>query len=450
MNDMNQDLLSRPGSSPYRAATAPHNSTTEQQPAVVAHPHCAEEVAQAVRWAADRNLGVAVQASGHGAGAPIGPNQLLIDTSALNEVSIDPAARIAHAGAGTTWSALNSTAQQHGLFGLAGSSPTVGIAGYTFGGGVGWLTRPYGMASSSLLAVDYVDGSGRPRRAADDAPDPVDREALWAFRGGGGVGIATRLTLELVAPQALWAGYQLWDITALKPVTEAWSSAMGEVGDALSTSISVLHTPPAPPFPAALQGVPIVHLAFASPAGPDAAAPLLRALRDAPAPALDNSWAPADAARLAQIHLDPPNPVPALGIGRWLDSTTPQLASDLLSTAAGPNAEVTMLELRNVDNSAPARDGAITTVPGAFLLHAVGLAADASSRAATEHGLERVYTAAQPADVGLAAASFAEGRAEVVDGLQPVARQRLARVRVAVDPDRRVAHSRIPAGDDAA
>ena len=74
MNDMNQDLLSRPGSSPYRAATAPHNSTTEQQPAVVAHPHCAEEVAQAVRWAADRNLGVAVQASGHGAGAPIGPN----------------------------------------------------------------------------------------------------------------------------------------------------------------------------------------------------------------------------------------------------------------------------------------------------------------------------------------------------------------------------------------
>ena len=161
MNEMNHDLLSRPGSAAYRAATAPHNSTTAQQPAVVAHPHNAEEVAQAVRWAADRNLGVAVQASGHGAGAPIGPSQVLIATSALNEVSIDTSARIAHAGAGTTWSALNSTAQQHGLFGLAGSSPTVAIAGYTFGGGVGWLTRPYGMASSGLLAVDYVDGSGR-------------------------------------------------------------------------------------------------------------------------------------------------------------------------------------------------------------------------------------------------------------------------------------------------
>jgi FAD/FMN-containing dehydrogenase len=69
---MSQELLSRPGTSAYRAATTPHNSRTAQKPAVVAHPHSAEQVAQAVRWAADRNLGLAVQASGHGAGAPIG------------------------------------------------------------------------------------------------------------------------------------------------------------------------------------------------------------------------------------------------------------------------------------------------------------------------------------------------------------------------------------------
>jgi FAD/FMN-containing dehydrogenase len=75
VNEMNQDLLSWPGSSAYRAATAPHNSTTAQQPAAVAHPHGDEDVAQAVRWAADRNLGAAVQASGHGAGAPIGPTR---------------------------------------------------------------------------------------------------------------------------------------------------------------------------------------------------------------------------------------------------------------------------------------------------------------------------------------------------------------------------------------
>lgn len=442
MTQIRRDLLAKPGSPAYRAATPAHNSTTAQQPAVVAHPNSAEEVAQAMRWAIDRNLSVAVQASGHGAGAPIGPDRVLVDTSGLDNVSIDADAHIAHVGAGATWSAVNSSAQQHGLFGLAGSSPTVAVAGYTFGGGVGWLTRPYGMASSSLLAVDYIDGSGQQRRAADDASDPVDREALWAFRGGGGVGIATRLTVELVAPEALWAGYQLWDITAFRPVAEVWASAMGEVGDALSTSISVLHTPPGSPLPASLRGVPIVHLALASPAGPDAAAPLLDALRGAPRPALDNTWAPADAARLAQIHLDPPDPLPALGIGRWLGPNTPALAGDVLHTAAAPDSPVAMIELRNVDNSAPARDGAITSVPGPFLLHAVGLAADLDSRASTEQGLTQVRATARPADVGLAAASFAEGRAQVAEGLAPAGLRRLAAVSAAIDPHRRLAPSR--------
>ena len=85
-------------------------------------------------------------------------------------------------------------------------------------------------------------------------------------------------------------------------------------------------------------------------------------------------------------------------------------AAAAVSSPHGGRAQppVAMIELRNVGNSAPARDGAITTVPGPFLLHAVGLAADPSSRAAAEQGFKAVYTAAQPADVGLAAASFAE------------------------------------------
>ncbi|HME47538.1 FAD-binding oxidoreductase [Mycobacterium sp.] len=449
MTEMRTDLLSWPGSAVYRGATTPHNATVVQQPAVVAHPTHSEEVADTVRWAAGRNLGVAVQASGHGAGAPIGSNRVLLDTSGLNTVHIDAAARVAHIGAGATWSAVNSVAQQDGLFGLAGSSPTVAVSGYTFGGGVGWLTRPHGMASSALLAVDYVDGSGDIRRASEDASDPVDREALWAFRGGGGVGIATALTVELVAPEALWAGYQLWDIAALQPVVGAWASAMGLIGDALATSISVLHTPPgAPLFPPPLQGVPIVHLAFASPGGERAASPLLGALRAAPPPVVDSRWAPADAARLAEIHLDPPNPIPALGIGRWLGPTTPGLAGDVLGKAAAPDSKVAMIELRDVSNSAPARDGATTTVPGPFLLHAVGLAADPESRTATEQGLSDVLAAAQSADVGRAAASFAEGRATVADGLDSSALHRLARVRAAVDPERRIAPSRLSAASD--
>jgi FAD binding domain len=449
MAAMRADLLSERGSAQYRSATTPHNSSVVQQPAAVARPTTAEEVAEVVRWAADRDLVVVVQASGHGAGARVGGDQVLVDTSALNGVQIETQARSARVGAGATWSAVNAVAEKHGLFGLAGSSPTVAVAGYTFGGGIGWLTRPHGMASSALLAVDYVDGGGHIRRAADDAPDPVDRAALWAFRGGGGIGVATALSFDLVAPPALWAGYMLWEIAALQSVVDAWAAAMGDIGQALATSISVLHTPPGPPFPPALQGVPIVHLAFASPTGEHAAAPLLRALRSAPSPTVDSHWAPADSARLAEIHLDPPGPVPALGLGRWLGSATPALAGDLLTPAAVSDSPLALIELRNVGNSAPTRAGAMTAVPSPFLLHAVGVASDPESRNATEQGLSQVHAAAQSADIGLAAASFAEGRAAVADGLDTSALRRLVEVRTCVDPDRRIASSRILAAVEA-
>lgn len=444
---MRAELLSWPGTAAYDTATTPDNSTVVQQPTVVGRPRTAEEVAEVIGWAVERDLVLVVQASGHGAGALVGEEHLLMDTSALAAVHIDPQTRTATVGAGVTWSEVNSAAQRHGLLGLAGSSPTVAVAGYTFGGGIGWLTRPHGMASSALLTVDYVDGQGRIRRAAEDAADPVDREALWAFRGGGGVGIATALHFELTAPPDLWAGYQLWPISALSPVVQAWVAAMDVVGDDLTTSISVLHTPPGPPFPPALQGVPIVHVAFASPAGYDAAVPLLEALRAAPAPTADNRWAPADAARLAQIHLDPPGPVPALGIGRWLGPTAPRLAAEVFAAVAAPDSPVTMVELRNLANSALARPGAMTTVPGPFLLHAVGVAANPDSRHSTEQGLYQVQTIALPADAGLAAASFAEGRPTVPDGLDAAALQHLARVRRAVDPNRRVSPSRIAAAE---
>lgn len=443
---MRPDLFSPAGSAGYRAATNPHNAAAAQRPAMVAHPRTADEVAHAVRWAAQRNLTVAVQASGHGAGAPIESDRLLVDTSGLNAVHIDANARVARVGAGATWSAVNALAERHGLLGLAGTSPTVAVAGYTFGGGVGFLTRPHGMASSALLAVDYIDGDGRIRRAAEDAADAIDREALWAFRGGGGVGVAIALTVELVAPQQLWAGYRLWSVDALRPVADAWATGMGEIDAALSTSLSVLHPPAgSPAFPPALQGVPVVHLAFASPQGPDAAGPLLRALRMAPPPAVDGSWAPADAARLAQIHLDPPNPVPALGMGRWLGPGAPDVAADALDVAAAVDSPVAVVELRNVGNDAPVRDGAMTAVPGPFLLHAVGLATDDASRSRTEDGLSKVRTATTPADLGRSAASFADGRAAVADGLDRPGLRRLGRIRAALDPDQRLAPSRLVA-----
>jgi len=102
-----------------------------------------------------------------------------------------------------------------------------------------------------------------------------------------------------------------------------------------------------------------------------------------------------------------------------------------------------MVELRNLDNTASARDGALTAVPAPFLLHAVGPANDADARARTEDGLSRVRAAANPADTGRSAAPFADGRAADNNGLDQTDLQRLAHIRAAVDPHQRIAPSRV-------
>ena len=187
---------------------------------------------------------------------PITDDQVLIDTSALTDVSINGTRRTAQVGSGVMWPAVQEAAQVHGLLGLSGTSPTVGVAGYTFGGGVGWFVRKYGLASGTLRAVDYVDGAGELRRASDDATDPVDREALLAFRGGAPVGIATSIEIGLFRVPELWTGYLLWPQSAFAAVIAGWASALELVSESVTSSLSLLQLPAEGPFPAELLGTP--------------------------------------------------------------------------------------------------------------------------------------------------------------------------------------------------
>ncbi len=276
-----------PGSDGYKQATSPRNSSATQHPLLVAAPTSIGQVAAAVRHAAAHDLRVVPQATGHGAASELGADVLLLDTSRLNAIQIDADRRIARVGAGATWGAVDSAAEKVGLLGRAGSAPDVGVSGFTFGGGAGWLTRPYGLAAGALIAVDFVDGTGHIRRAADDATDEVDRAALWAYRGGGGVGIAARLEFELVPVDDLWAGFLLWPIEALDAVVSAWARCVPRFGAALATSIAVLRAPSGPPIPRTLQGQQVVHLSMASSRGEGDAAALRQALTAVPAPLLD-------------------------------------------------------------------------------------------------------------------------------------------------------------------
>ena len=430
----------RPGSDEYEASTSPQNSLARQHPALVARPTTAAAVAACVRYAGAHGLRVVPQATGHGAVAgELGDDVLLLDTSGLDAVEIDAQGRTARVGAGAQWGAVNTAAHAAGLLGRAGSAPGVGVAGFTFGAGAGWLTRPWGLASGALTAVDYVDGAGAVRRASDDASDELDRDVIWACRGGGGVGLAVALEFDLVPVDDLWAGYLLWPLDALDDVVAAWAGATSRVGPGLATSLSVLLAAPSPLIPAQLHGSKIVALSLASSTGAADAAPLLAALAGGPGPVLD-TWGPSDVDRLGQIHLDPPGAVPALGVARWLDGTLPSIAADLFRVArdAGP---VVQFEVRHVGNDATTRSGALDRVPGDFMLHAVGGPSDDGDTTALEAAFTAIATAAKPADTGLAIGSWSDGRGSIPDGLPADVRSRVRAVADRVDPGRVLSRS---------
>jgi FAD/FMN-containing dehydrogenase len=437
-------VIYEPGDDEYVTATSPANCSFAQRPFAVVRPQSAEQVATTVQCAWRFGTTVVVQATGHGAGREVREDQLLLDTSALTGVTVKTFPATARVGAGERWPAVQEAALQHDLLGLSGTSPTVGVAGYTFRGGVGWFVRKYGLASAALRAVEFVDGAGQVRRASDDAKDPLDSAALWAFRGGAPVGVATALEIALFRVPELWTGYLLWPATALPAVIGAWTSAVQAVAPSVTSSLSLRKLPTEGPFPDELLGAPVVHLSYASPDGGSHLAVMRDAVCRAAEPVVDTT-ARGDLQSLSAIHIDPPAPVPARGIGRWLDANATQVVGAMFDAAQIVELfGLSMIELRHTD-TAPGPDGALTTVPAPFLMHAVGLGGDDDTRSRTDSLLAQVQSAGRIADIGRAMPSFRDGQPDSADAWSAVELADLRNVRAALDPERVLSFQRHPA-----
>ena len=237
----------------------------------------AAEVRAAVIAARERNLPLSVYATGHGT---IVPNDggVQIDTSAMAEVLVDPDRRVAHVGPGARWAQVLAAAAPFGLAPLSGSHADVGVAGYTLGGGMGWLGRRFGLASDSLLRADVVTADGEHVRATADR----NGDLFWALRGGGGsFGVVTALELRLFEVPQVYAGTALFPIARAGAVLEHYRDWGAEMPDELSTTIVLLRESPDP----AVEGpVLAVRAVYAGPR-PDALA-ALRELWDVAGPAL--------------------------------------------------------------------------------------------------------------------------------------------------------------------
>src|SRR6478672_3234269 len=239
---------------------------------------------------------------------------LLVKLERMRGVEIDPAQRIARVEAGAQWQDVTHPAAEHGLAALAGSSPDVGVVGYTLGGGLSWLARRHGIAANSVVAIEIVTADGTLVRAdADNQPD-----LFWALRGGGGnFGVVTAIEFSLFEITSVYAGMMLWPVERATEVLEAYSRWTETADEDVTSTGRLLNLPPIPDIPEPFRGRSFVGIEAVFLGGQEIGERSLAEIR-ALEPELD-TFADIPMPALSHMHMDPEHPVPGVGDGMLLE-----------------------------------------------------------------------------------------------------------------------------------
>ena len=250
----------------------------------------------------------------------------------MRGVIIDVPGRRARVAAGTLWLEVTTPASEHGLAPLAGSSPDVGVVGYSLGGGVSWLARKHGLSANSILAIEIVTADGRLRRV--DAEH--DADLFWALRGGGGsFGVVTAMEIALYPMAELYAGAMFWPWERSSEIMHAWREWTLTAPDEVTSSARIMQIPPLPDVPEPLRGRSFVTIDAAVIGNRAFGAEVVQALRDL-GPEIDTFDMVAPVA-LSRLHNDPEAPVPVMSEHRLLGDL-PAEAIDAFVAVAGPDS----------------------------------------------------------------------------------------------------------------
>jgi FAD/FMN-containing dehydrogenase len=418
----------------WDAARLAFNLTVDQHPTLIAYPASAAEVAEVVRFADERELRVAPQRTGHNAG-PLGSLErtILLKTDDLGGVEIDASARRARVGSGMKWEHVVPRASEMGLAALHGSTPDVSIAGYSLGGGLGWYGRKHGLATNSLTAIEIVTADGELRRVDHDH----ESDLFWALRGGGGnFGVVTALEFDLYEVPELYAGVLFFPLERASEVLHAWHSLLPDMPEEMTTVGRVLQFPPLPEIPEPMRGqsFALVEGFFLGDEadGRDLLAPV-RAL----GPAMD-TFAMMPPAGIAEMHMDPPDPVPAVSGTQLLDGLTPGAIDDFVAAVGpGSGSPLVTAELRHTGGAlgrAGAHHGALAKLAGSYAMFAAGMAMDEASTMAAEGTIDRLTEALSGYEVGQYG-NFVERPADTGGFYPGDTYARLRRIKGEYDPD---------------
>lgn len=430
--------IATPDGPDWDEARAAWNLSADQRPDAVALVEGAEDVATTVRFAADNGLRVAAEGTGHGAAA-LAPldDTILIKTERMRGVEVDAEARTARVEAGVLAAELGEAAGAHGLCSLPGSSPDVGVIGYTLGGGLSWLGRRHGFACNRVRAIELVTAAGEPRTVAADN----DPELFWALRGGGGgYAIVTALELELLPISELYAGALLFPAEVGGDAVRVYRDWAAGVSEDVTSIVRFLTPPPIPDVPEPIRGRPLLTIDAACIGDREEGEAAIAPLREIGEAIMDTfGWMPA--AGLSRIHMDPENPVPGIGDGHLI-AGLPDQAIEAFTAIAGPDSGSPMLltEMRQLGGALgrPAEDGgALSHIDAGFVAYSVGLPMNPELGAAIPAHLATIEETLRPWVTGTYY-NFTE-RACDADAILPAdVCTRLAEVKRKHDPDDRI------------
>jgi FAD/FMN-containing dehydrogenase len=436
-----------PGEAGWDEARQAFNLTLDQQPSAIASPVDERDVASVIRFARDHGMRVAPQGPAHNAG-PLASleDTVLLKTSALQGVSIDAAARTARVRAGARWADVVPRASEMGLSALHGSSPTVGVIGYSLGGGMGWQARKHGLQTNHVTAIELVTADGDYVRADHD----TEADLFWALRGGGGnFGVVTAMEFELFPLEEVYAGAMFWPAERAAEILHAWNELLPGMPEEVTSVGRVLSVPPLPDVPEPLRGRSFVIVEAAFLGSEADGRSLLAPLRDL-GPEMD-TFAMVPPAGLSNLHMDPEEPMP-FASGHKLLHALPADGIDALVDVAGPESGTALLgvELRHTGGALARREpghGANASLPGELSMFAGGLPLTPEMGAAVNASLERLNGAMAPWFAGLYA-NFVEEAADAADFYDEATFDRLVGIRAAVDPNGLfVANHPIPLAD---
>jgi FAD/FMN-containing dehydrogenase len=371
-----------PSDTQFASASSPWNLTNHGGVLAVVEIADAEDAAALVGYARDHGHALTTQLTGHGASAAAN-GTILVRTTRLNNLNVDPGGRSAGIGAGVSWEAVQAAAAPHALTGITGSSPHVGVTGYTLGGGLSWFGRAHGWAAAHVHSFDTVgaDGALRPVTADSDA------ELFWALRGGGGdFALVTGINFDLQPAPAVYGGQMTWPAAHGAAVFAAFREVTAHAPDVLTVWCSRAQFPGAPP---------LVQMSCAFLGEEGAARQHLRPFELIEGHLADTRR-PMSVAELGAITGEPQQPTPAVQEGTLLTELTSEVVAALL---AEPLSPLLYLQVRHLGGRlAQPTATASEPVPEPYFVLLGGLNTSPSSTAALQSQLARFRDIVAPVD----------------------------------------------------